>query len=186
MVLLICYLLVNDTPPLAIPGNILSVYSAFYKKQPGKDGVPGEDFFCKCRTIAEVAGETITAIELGRREWKVAHTDATTRRQTPFQTLVLGLIGDDSTIMNLFVSSCIFMKTEDAVDCVEAIEDKVSHVCFRQGRQYLFNDYSCFQIDHTRKRLTRLREFVKELGEDPDKYLPPPENICPVHDHPDI
>jgi hypothetical protein len=58
---------------------------------------------------------------------QTVHQDA---GQTAFQTMILGLEGEDQGEMlrNIFVSSCIFMETEDAEGCVDGIERKVSNL----------------------------------------------------------
>ena len=65
VVQLICELLVNGTPPSAVPANIRSVYETLYGK-PLDEPPPSVSYVRSCRVIVEVIGETITAIKLAR------------------------------------------------------------------------------------------------------------------------
>ena len=125
VVQLICELLVNGTPPSAIPANILTMYETLYGETT-KD-LPSVSFVRSCRVVVEVIGETVTAIKLARAgSWKQLWTDATTRRQIPFTALIIGLMGDDDKIDPVVVSSCIFMEDEKSDTGAEGIITKVS------------------------------------------------------------
>ena len=128
VVQLICELLVNGTPPSAVPANIRSVYETLYGK-PLDEPPPSVSYVRSCRVIVEVIGETITAIKLARAAtWDQLWTDATTRRQIPFTAVIIGLIGDDDIIDPVVVSSCIFMENEKSDTGATGIVTKVS-VC---------------------------------------------------------
>ena len=78
VVLLICELLVNGTPPATIPANIQTMYETLYG-EPTND-LPSVSFVRSCRTIIEVMGKMITAIKLANApNWKQLWTDTTTR-----------------------------------------------------------------------------------------------------------
>ena len=127
MVLLILEFLANGTAPSAIPDNIRSAYWTLYDK--GSKELPSEDFCRKCRTVADRFNECLVAILIAQKKWKTIHTDGTSRRQTSFETMILGLEGKTGEMLqNIIVSSCIFMETEDAEGCVAGIERKVSHI----------------------------------------------------------
>ena len=127
MVLLILEFLANGTAPSAIPDNIRSAYWTLYDK--GPEEVPSVDFCRKCRTVADRFNECLVAILIAQKKWKTIHTDGTSRRQTSFETMILGLEGKTGEMLqNIIVSSCIFMETEDAEGCVDGIERKVSHI----------------------------------------------------------
>ena len=127
MVLLILEFLANGTAPSAIPDNIRSAYWTLYNK--GPEEVPSVDFCRKCRTVADRFNECLVAILIAQKKWKTIHTDGTSRRQTSFETMILGLEGKQGEMLqNIIVSSCIFMETEDAEGCVAGIERKVSHI----------------------------------------------------------
>ena len=127
MVLLILEFLANGTAPSAIPDNIRSAYWTLYGK--GPDEVPSEDFCRKCRTVADRFNECLVAFLIAQKKWKTIQTDGTSRRQTAFQTMILGLEGEAGEMLrNIIVSSCIFMETEDAEGCVEGIKRKVSNL----------------------------------------------------------
>ena len=76
--------------------------------------------------MADRFNKCLVAILLARKNWKTIHTDGTTRRQTPFEALIIGLEGkEDEVLDNILVSSCIFMETEDAGGCDDGLERKV-------------------------------------------------------------
>ena len=121
----ICELLVNGTPPSAIPANIQTMCETLCGKTP-KD-LLSVNFVRSCRVVVEIIGETVTAIKLARAgSWKQLWTDATTRRQIPFTALIIGPIGNDDKIDPAVVSSCIFMEDEKSDTGAEGIITEVS------------------------------------------------------------
>ena len=79
--------------------------------------------------IVQVIGETIAAIKLASVErWDQLWTDATTRRQCPFQALIIGLMDTKKNLDPVIVSSCIFLEDESAETTVESILAKVSEI----------------------------------------------------------
>ena len=123
----ICELLVIGTPPASIPSIISSSYQMYYGKEP--DEVPQVSFVRQCRVIVQVIGETITAIKLASADkWDQLWTDATTRRQCPFQALIIGLMDSEKKLDPVTVSSCIFLEDETAETTVESILAKVSGI----------------------------------------------------------
>ena len=126
MVQLVLEFLANGTAPSVIPKNIRSAYWALYDKAP-RGGVPSENYCRKFRDVADRFNEIMVSILLTRKMWKSLHTDATTRRQIPFEALVIGLEGKEGEMLQyILVSLCIYMETEDAEGCVTSIERKVS------------------------------------------------------------
>lgn len=125
VVQLICELLVNGTPPSAIPSNIETMYETLYNEKPEER--PSVNFVRECRVVVEVIGETITAIRLANAEkWDQLWTDATTRRQIPFTALIIGMLdGEDNKIDPVVVSSCIFLEDERSETQAEGIVAKV-------------------------------------------------------------
>jgi hypothetical protein len=105
-----CELLVNGTPPSAIPFSIGTLYETLYDNEP--DEFPSINFVRQCRITVQIVGETITAMKLaGVDNWKEITFDATTRRQVPFQAVVIGLM-TDGILDPVVVSSCIFLEDE--------------------------------------------------------------------------
>lgn len=124
VVQLICKLLVNGTPPTAIPGNIAAMYETLYGKEAVE--VPSVNFCHNCRMVVQVIGETMTALKLTKAEkWNQIFTDATTRRQISFQALLVGVLDDDGMIDPVVVSSCIFMEDERSETEAQCVIDKV-------------------------------------------------------------
>jgi hypothetical protein len=123
----ICELLVIGTPPASIPSIISTSYQMYYGKEP--DEVPQISFVHQCRVIVQVIGETIAAIKLASAEkWDQLWTDATTRRQCPFQALIIGLMDSEKKLDPVTVSSCIFLEDETTETTVESILAKVSGI----------------------------------------------------------
>ena len=121
---MICELLVNGTPPSAISLNLQTLYETLYAEEPSH--TPSLSYVRHCRTLIQIIGKTITAYKLAYGDnWKQIFFDATTRRQVPFQALIIGLMSD-GVLDPVIVSSCIFMEDESAVKEVESIEKKVS------------------------------------------------------------
>ena len=123
----ICELLVNGTPPSAVPLNLKTLYETLYGCDPVH--TPSVSYVRYCRVLIQVIGDTITALKLGAADnWKQIFFDATTRRQVPFQAVIVALM-TDGKLDPVIVSSCIFMEDETAEKTVESIEDKVSSSC---------------------------------------------------------
>ncbi len=125
---LICELLVNGTPPSAIPANIGTMYQTLYGREPDEP-LPSDNFVRECRVVVEVIGETIAAIKLSAAEnWDQLWFDATTCRQTSFTAIIIGLLNGNefADIDPVVVSSCVFMEDERSETQATGIMDKVS------------------------------------------------------------
>ena len=69
VVQLICELLVNGTPPSAIPGNIQIMYEILHGEE--TEDLQSVSFVRSCRVVVEVIGETVTAIKLAKaNKWR--------------------------------------------------------------------------------------------------------------------
>ena len=98
VVQLITELLAHGTPPSAILANIDTMYKTLYEVTKPKE-VPSVNFVRECRVVVQVLGETITAVKLASAEkWDQLWADATSRRQTSFQALIIGIMGEDDKI----------------------------------------------------------------------------------------
>ena len=78
--------------------------------------------------MIQIIGETVVAMRLAEAtSWKEIFFDATTRRQTPFQAMLISIVGgeDGKTIEPIVLSSCIFMEDETAEKQVEGMNAKV-------------------------------------------------------------
>ena len=118
----ICKLLVNGTPPSAIPSNIGTLYETFNGKEP--EELPSVGFVRQCRVIVQNIGETITAIKLaGADNWKQITFDATTRRQISFTAVVISLMSD-GVLDPVVVSSCVFLEDECSDTQAEGVISK--------------------------------------------------------------
>ena len=74
--------------------------------------------------------------------WRQVFTDATTKRQQSFQTLIIGIETNDSAIDPVVISSCIFLEDESAKTTFASITNKILAL---------------------KDRLISLRAIVKEL-----------------------
>ena len=128
IVLLICELLVNGTPPSAVPKNIRTFSSTIIGNAPGL--FPSVCFVRKCRVVVQNLNEMLAAFRLSKEErWHQLFTDGTTRRQVAFQNMVIGISNGDK-FESIIASSCIYLKDETSETQVEALKNKVSIDCF--------------------------------------------------------
>ena len=120
-----CELLVNGSPPSAIPVSIATLFSALYGEEPKK--IPSLNFVRQCRVLVQIISETITAMKLAAcPNWAEIFFDATTRRQVPFSAVVISLMGDGpETIDPIIVSSCVILEDETSEMQVDGIVTKV-------------------------------------------------------------
>jgi len=103
------------------------VYETLYKEEP--DELPSINIVRECRVFVEVMGETLTAIKLANvPEWSQLWTDATTRRQITFTTLIIGVLAESGDIDPVVISSCIFMEDETSEMQVDGIVKKVTQL----------------------------------------------------------
>jgi hypothetical protein len=123
VVQLVCEMLVNGTPPSAIPANIASLSAYQTGKVP--ESVPSLSFVRECRVVCQVIAECLAAFRLGKAEkWLQTHTDATSRRQIAFQNLIIS-IRENNKIISVILSSCIFLNDEKSETIVQALIKKV-------------------------------------------------------------
>ena len=90
------------------------------------------------RSSIEVLGETMVALQLtnaSANEWKQIFFDATTQRQIPFQTVIIGLM-NNGKIDPIVLSSHVFMADESSETTVDSIFDEVSGSCFVTATWY--------------------------------------------------
>ena len=125
VVLLICELLVNGTPPSAVPSNLQTFAGHCGAEMDGPP--PSIDFVRKCRVIVQNLNEMLAGFELSDVEWwSQACTDGTTRRQIPAGCLVIGIIDKiTNQYRSIIASSCIYSESESAEMQVEGILNKV-------------------------------------------------------------
>jgi hypothetical protein len=75
-----CELLVNGSPPSAIPSSIGTLFETLYGDEPKK--IPSLNYVRQCRVLVQIVGETITAMKLAScPNWSQIFFDSTTRRQ---------------------------------------------------------------------------------------------------------
>jgi hypothetical protein len=123
IVLLICELLVNGTPPTAVQNNMKSFSARLHGQEDSQ--MPSVNFIRQCRVVLQNLNEMLAAYRFGLAEkWIELFTDGTARRQMAFQNLVIGLMNGDS-FESVIASSCIVLENETAETTVEAVVNKV-------------------------------------------------------------
>ena len=128
IVMLICKLLVNSTPPSAVPANIQTASAAFTGAEARK--FPSIDFVRKCRIVLQNLNKTLVALRLGNTStWRQFFNDGTTQRQIAFQNLVIAL-REDGKLDPVIVSSCMILEDETSETEVKSIVDMVCHLNF--------------------------------------------------------
>ena len=126
IILLICEMLVNGTPPTAIRKNIQTSSAAFTGKE--AEVLPSVNFIRSCRVVLQNMNETLAALRLGKAEsWHQLFTDGTSRRQIAFQNLVIALM-EDGKLDPVIVSSCMVVEDETSENQVKSILETVSTV----------------------------------------------------------
>ena len=122
-----CELLVNGSPPSAIPSTIGTLFAALYGEEPKH--IPLVNYVRQCRVLVQIVSETITAMKLAVcTTWAEIFFDATTRRQVPFSAVVISLMGDTpESIDPVIVSSCVVLEDETLETQVDGIVSKVRH-----------------------------------------------------------
>ena len=129
-------LLLSGTPPSAVPTNIAIMYETLYQKEAKM--IPSKQFVRQMRASIEVMGKTITALLLANAsadQWKQIFFDVTTRRQIPFQTVIIGLM-NNGKIDPIVLSSHVFMADESSETTVDSIFDEVSGSCLVTATWY--------------------------------------------------
>ena len=88
IVLLICELLLNGTPPSAVPANIKTMSAAMTGQE--VTDMPCIKFMRKCCVVVQNLNSNLAAMRLGEAdEWHQLLTYGTSRRQISFQNLVI-------------------------------------------------------------------------------------------------
>jgi hypothetical protein len=118
------------------------MYTALYNQPP--EETPSVNYVRRCCIVREVIGETMEAMKLVQAPSRdQLWTDATTRRQIPFTTLIIGLLVDNggTTIIDpaVVVLSNNFLEDEMLESQADGIEAKV--VCCN-SRCYCLHPHS--------------------------------------------
>ena len=129
VVLLICELLVNGTPPSVVRKNIQTT-CAFFTGNETPEPASSVNFIRGCRTVLQNMNEALAALRLGSAEtWHQLFTDGTSRRQIAFQNLVIALM-ENGKLDPVIVSSCMVVEDETSENQVKSITDMVRHIYY--------------------------------------------------------
>ena len=83
IVLLVCELLVNGTPPSSVPSNIQTMSAAMTGQEVTE--MPCIDFVRQCRVVVQNLNLTLAGLRLGEvDEWRQLFTYGTSRRKIAF------------------------------------------------------------------------------------------------------
>jgi len=140
---------VTGTLPSAIPSNIGILYNILTGEK--ADDLPSANFRRQCRQVVQVLGETMTAMKLSeapKEMWKQIFFDATTRHQTPFQAVIIGLLGEDGILDPVIVSSCIFLEDKSAETTVDNMIEKIESLKHQLTRLKEVMDDHCPNLAH--------------------------------------
>ena len=122
--LLICKLLVNGTPPTAVPANIQTSSAVFTGAE--AEELPSVNFVRQCRGVLQNINSTLAAFRLGKADtWHQLFTDGTSRRQLSFQNLIITIMEVDK-LDPVIVSSCEFVENETSQACADSVLESVS------------------------------------------------------------
>ncbi len=173
-----CELLVNGSPPSAIPSSIGTLFAMLYGKEPKK--IPSLPYVCQCCVLIQIISETITAMKLD-----VCPTcaeiffDATTQRQVPFLAFVISLMGDGPESINpIIVLSCIVLEDETSETHVDGIVSKVRAAIIRSYWVMLQKtNHFPAKLNSLKKRLQQLHEIVLHDYSALHESIPSPDGI---------
>ena len=99
-----CELLVNGSPPSAIPSSIGTLFADLYGKEQKK--ILSLNFVHQCQVLVQIIGDTIMAMKLAvRPNWAEIFFDATTPRQVPLSAVIISLMGEASNSIDLIIVS---------------------------------------------------------------------------------
>ncbi len=129
-----CELLVNGSPPSAIPSSIGTLIATLHGDEPKK--LPLLNYVQQCRVLMKIIAKMITAMKLAScLNWAEIFFNSATCRQVPFTAVVISLMGDEpESIDSIIVSLCVVLEDETSEMQVDGIVNKVSFVCFTATR----------------------------------------------------
>ena len=119
---LIIEMLINGTPPSAIPPNIAAQAEL---SMPGKtiDELPSEKYCKDMRAVLQVVVETLVAYRLAKANvWEQLFVDGTCRRQVAMQTLLIA-VEEAGMLKPLLVSCSHILEGETSEQQCEAVLD---------------------------------------------------------------
>ena len=91
IVLLICKLIVNGTPPFAVAANIQKMSATMDGRK--ENELPCIKFVQKCRVVFQNLNFTLAALRLGDvDQWHQLFTDGTSRHHIAFQNLLIAVM----------------------------------------------------------------------------------------------
>eukprot|EP00956_Cyclotella_meneghiniana_P019144 scaffold32561_cov32-Cyclotella_meneghiniana.AAC.5 len=118
---LVIEMLAHQTPPSCISANILSVVKLLVPDAPIVEELPSVRFVRNCRTVLLHLSKTLAAYEIAIQDrFLQLFTDGTTRRQTEFQNVVIGIL-TASGYRRVALDSCIISEEHNAKSVTSSI-----------------------------------------------------------------
>ncbi len=118
---LVIEMLAHQTPPSCVSANILSVVKLLMPEAPIIEELPSIRFIRNCRTVSLHLSKTLAAYEIAKQDiFLQLFTDGTTRRQTEFQNLVIGIL-TSSGYRRVALDSCIISEEHNAESVTASI-----------------------------------------------------------------
>lgn len=118
---LVVEMLANGTPPSAVSANILSVCKLLFPGAPIVRELPSIRFVRSCRTVLLHLAKTLAAYEIASTDvYKQLFTDGTTRRQTEFQNVIIGVL-TPAGYRRVALDGCILSEEHNAESVTTSI-----------------------------------------------------------------
>eukprot|EP00956_Cyclotella_meneghiniana_P001704 scaffold1864_cov60-Cyclotella_meneghiniana.AAC.3 len=128
---LVIEMLAHQTPPSCISANILSVVKLLIPEAPIIEELPSVRFVRNCRTVLLHLSKTLAAYEIAIQDrFLQLFTDGTTRRQTEFQNVVIGIL-TSSGYRRVALDSCIISEEHNAESVL--LKEEIAKVCKEKG-----------------------------------------------------
>ena len=111
----------NGTPPSAVSANILSVCKLLFPGAPIVRELPSIRFVRSCRTVLLHLAKTLAAYEIASKDvYEQLFTDGTTRRQTEFQNVIIGVL-TPAGYRRVALDGCILSEEHNAESVTASI-----------------------------------------------------------------
>lgn len=118
---LVVEMLANGTPPSAVSANILSVCKLLFPGAPIVRELPSIRFVRSCRTVLLHLAKTLAAYEIASTDvYEQLFTDGTTRRQTEFQNVIIGVL-TPAGYRRVALDGCILSEEHNAESVTTSI-----------------------------------------------------------------
>ena len=113
-------MLINGTPPSAMPANLVSAFKMISPTCEIKD-VPSVTHVRKLQDVIRVIADTLAVHRLAKKDkWEQCHTDGSNRRQSAFINFIVNVL-EKNGILPVILSAAFTLRGETSEIQVEAI-----------------------------------------------------------------